>query len=193
VRLVNGSAVGYYGDRGDEVLTERSGPGTDFLSGVVRRWEEATSEARDAGLPVALLRTGLVMSRSGGAFERLLLLGRFGLGGPLGSGNQWWPWITLEDEVRAITHLIDHPELTGPVNAAAPTQSRQRQIATELGRQLSRPALLPAPRLALRVAIGEFADRILDSQRVVPSRLTESGFTFEHPDLESGVRYLLGP
>jgi hypothetical protein len=191
VRLVNGSAVGYYGNRGDELLTEQSRPGTDFLSGVVERWEAATSEAGDAGVPVALLRTGLVMARSGGAFEPLLLLGRLGLGGPLGSGRQWWPWITLDDEVRAITHLIDHPDLTGPVNAAAPVQSRQREIAAEIGRQLSRPAILPAPRLALRVVVGEFADRILDSQRVVPARLVESGFAFEHPDIESAVRWLL--
>lgn len=191
IRFVSGSAVGFYGDRGDEVLTEQSAPGTDFLSGVVQRWEAATSEAIAAGIPVALLRTGLVMAPSGGAFERLLVLARLGLGGPLGSGRQWWPWITLEDEVRAIAHLVDHPEITGPVNAVAPAQDRQRDIAAELGRQLGRPAILPAPRLALRVAVGEFGDRILDSQRIVPSRLTESGFDFEHPDLTTAVRWLL--
>lgn len=191
VRFVNGSAVGYYGDRGEEVLTERSAPGTDFLAGVVERWEAATAEAVEAGVPVALVRTGLVMAPTGGAFEQLLRLARLGLGGPLGSGRQWWPWITLEDEVGAIVHLIDHEEITGPVNAAAPMQSRQREIAAELGRQLSRPALLPAPRLALRGVIGEFADRILDSQRVVPQRLTESGFAFTHPDLPSAVRWML--
>ena len=190
VRFVNGSAVGYYGDRREEVLTEESRPGTDFLAGVVQRWEAAAMEAGDAGVPVTVVRTGLVMAPSGGAFAPLLLLTRFGLGGPLGTGSQWWPWITLADEVRAIAYLIDTPEVTGPVNVVAPEQHRQREIAAELGRQLSRPALLPAPRLALRLAVGEFGDRILDSQRVVPALLTQHGFTFTHPDLRSAVRWL---
>lgn len=190
VRFVNGSAVGYYGDRREEVLTEESRPGADFLAGVVQRWEAAAMEAGDAGVPVAVVRTGLVMAPSGGAFAPLLLLTRFGLGGPLGTGSQWWPWITLADEVRAIAYLIDTPEVTGPVNVVAPEQHRQREIAAELGRQLSRPALLPAPRLALRLAVGEFGDRILDSQRVVPAVLTQHGFTFTHPDLRSAVRWL---
>lgn len=191
VRLVNGSAVGYYGDRGDELLTEQSAPGTDFLAGVVERWEGAAAEASDAGVPVALLRTGLVMAPHGGAFQPVLRLARLGLGGPLGSGRQWWPWITLGDGVGAIAHLIDRPDITGPVNGAAPSQDRQRDIAAELGRQLSRPAILPAPRLALRVIVGAFGDRILDSQRVVPSRLTDTGFVFEHPDLAVAVKWML--
>ncbi len=191
IRFVSGSAVGFYGDRGDELLTEQSAPGTDFLAGVVQRWEAATSEATDVGVPVALLRTGLVMAPDAGAFQPLLRLARLGLGGPLGSGRQWWPWITLPDEVAAIAHLVDRPDIVGPVNAVAPTQDRQRDIAAELGRQLSRPALLPTPRLALRVVIGEFADRILDSQRVVPSQLSESGFVFEHAELPAAVKWLL--
>jgi uncharacterized protein (TIGR01777 family) len=191
VRFVNGSAVGFYGDRGDELLTEQSAPGTDFLAGVVQRWEGATAEASDAGVPVALLRTGLVMAPDGGAFQPLLRLARLGLGGPLGSGRQWWPWITLADEVGAIAHLVDRPDITGPVNGASPAEDRQREIAAELGRQLSRPAVLPAPRIALRVVVGEFADRILDSQRVVPSRLTETGFVFEHPELGTAVKWML--
>lgn len=191
LRLVNGSAVGYYGNRGEEVLTEQSAPGTDFLAGVVEHWEAAALEAGEAGVPVAVARTGLVMAPTGGAFEPLLRLGRAGLGGPLGSGRQWWPWITLVDEARALAHLIDSPDIIGAVNLVAPEQHRQREIAAEFGRQLSRPALLPAPRLALRLAVGEFGDRILDSQRVVPARLTQHGFTFTHPDLPSAVRWLL--
>lgn len=192
VQFVNGSAVGFYGDRGDETLTERSEAGSDFLAGVVQRWEAATQEADGAGLPVVVLRTGLVMAREGGAFGKLVTLSRLGLGGPLGSGREWWPWITLVDATRAIAHVIDHPEIVGPVNVVSPAPARQRDIAAELGRQLSRPALLPAPRLALRAVVGEFANYIVSSQQVVPTRLVDSGFTFEHPDLESAVRWLLG-
>lgn len=191
VRLVNGSAVGYYGDRGDEVLTEESSQGTDYLAGLVGRWEAATRPAVDAGAPVALLRTGLVMAPHGGAFEPLLRLARLGLGGPLGSGRQWWPWITLEDEARAILHLIDHRDILGPVNLAAPGVARQREIAREIGDQLRRPAVLPAPRLALRLAIGEFAGSVVSSQRMAPEVLLGRGFEFRHPDLASAVRWML--
>lgn len=190
IRLVNGSAVGFYGDRGDEVLTESSAGGYDFLSRVVARWEAATGPALDAHLPVATVRTSLVVSPSGGAFQPLLRLTRLGLGGPLGTGRQWWPWITLQDEVRLLTHLVDHPDLTGVFNAAAPGSARQRDVAKSLGTAVGRPAIVPAPRIALRVIIGEFADRILDSQRVEPQRTLETGFTFTHPDLEAMVTWL---
>jgi len=191
VRLVNASAVGYYGDRGDEVLTETSPPGQDFLAGVVTRWEAATEPAQAAGLSVAHLRSGLVMSQRGGAFEPILRIARLGLGGPMGSGRQWWPWITLVDEVRAITHLIDEPTLTGPFNLVAPQAARQREIARAIGSALSRPAVVPAPRVALRLVIGEFADSVLASQRVVPEALLASGFEFEHADLEVAVSWLV--
>lgn len=191
IRLVNASAVGFYGDRGDEALTETSPRGTDFLSGVVARWEQATGPAADAGIPVAMLRSGLVLAPEGGAFEPLIRLTRLGLGGPLGWGRQWWPWITLDDEVRAIAHLIDHPEVVGPVNSVAPEPHRQREIAQAIAHALHRPAVLPAPRLAIRLVIGEFGDRILDSQLVEPKRLVASGFGFEHPDLDSAVRWVV--
>jgi uncharacterized protein (TIGR01777 family) len=191
VRLVNASAVGFYGDRGDEVLTETSAPGTDFLAGLVGKWEASTQPAVDAGAAVALLRTGLVMASDGGAFEPLLRLARLGLGGPLGSGRQWWPWITLHDEVRAILYLVDHPDVTGPVNLVAPGAARQREIASEIGQQLRRPAVLPAPRLALRLAIGEFAGAVVSSQRIVPEVLLGHGFEFHHPHPESAVRWML--
>lgn len=192
VRLVNASAVGYYGDRKDEVLTEASRPGHDFLTELVTRWERAARPASDAHAPVAFVRSGLVMAREGGAFEPLLRLARLGLGGPMGSGDMWWPWISLVDEVRAILHLVDHPDLVGPFNLVAPDQVRQREIASALGHALHRPAVLPAPTFALRLVIGEFADYVLASQRVVPERLVESGFVFEHPDLEDAVRWLAG-
>lgn len=190
IRFVNGSAVGFYGDRDDEVLTETSRGGDDFLARLVARWEAATQPAVEAGVPVAVVRTGLVMSPTGGAFGPLLQLTRLGLGGPLGNGRQWWPWVTLVDEVRAITHLVDHPELTGPFNAVAPDARRQVEIARALARAVHRPAVVPAPRLALRVVIGEFADRILDSQHVEPQRLLESGFRFEHGDLDAAVSWV---
>ena len=191
IRLVNASAVGFYGDRGDEVLTEESAPGQDFLAGVVTRWEEATQPALDAGLPVAWARTGLVMSPEGGAFSPLLLLGKLGLGGPMGTGREWWPWITIVDEVNALTRLIDDPEIVGPVNLVAPTPARQKDIARELGRALHRPAFVPAPRFALRIIVGEFADSIIASQRLEPRVLTASGFGFEHADLTSAVSWLV--
>ena len=191
IRLVNASAVGYYGHRGDEVLTEQSPPGQDFLAGVVTRWEEATQPAVDAGLSVAWARTGLVMSPDGGAFSPLLLLGKLGLGGPMGTGREWWPWITLVDEVAALTHLVDHDEVVGAVNLVAPSSARQKDIARELGRALHRPAVVPAPRFALRIVVGEFADSIIASQRIEPQVLTASGFGFEHADLTSAVRWLV--
>ena len=191
VRLVNASAVGFYGDRGDEVLTEQSPAGRDFLAGVVTRWEEATQPAVEAGLPVACARTGLVMTPDGGAFKPLLLLGRLALGGPMGSGRQWNPWITLPDEVAALTHLIDRPDITGPVNLVGPEPARQKDVARAIGAALSRPAFVPAPRLALRVVVGEFADFIIASQRLEPRVLTDSGFDFQHADLHSAVRWLV--
>jgi uncharacterized protein (TIGR01777 family) len=191
VRLVNASAVGYYGDRGDEVLTEQSRPGTDFLAGVVTRWEAAADPARDAGLPVAVARTGLVMTPEGGAFKPVLLLARLGLAGPMGSGSEWWPWITLVDEVRALVHLVDHPDLTGPFNLAAPGSATQVDVVRAIASALGRPALVPAPRFALRAVVGEFADAIVASQHMVPGALLASGFEFEHPDLESAVRWLV--
>ncbi|MEW1953246.1 TIGR01777 family oxidoreductase [Terrabacter sp. NPDC080008] len=191
VRLVNASAVGYYGDRGDERLTETSAPGTDFLAGVVVRWEGAAQSAVEAGIPVAFTRTGLVMAPDGGAFQQVVMLGRLGLGGPMGSGREWWPWITLVDEVRAITHLIDRPDLVGAFNLTSPGVARQRDIAAAIGHALSRPALVPAPRFALRAVVGEFADYITASQRVEPAALLASGFTFEHSDLEPAVRWLV--
>jgi uncharacterized protein (TIGR01777 family) len=190
--LVSGSAVGFYGDRGDEELTEESPGGKGFLADVVRAWEAETEPASAAGIRVAQIRTGLVMSPSGGAFGRLLPLIKLGLGGPLGSGKQWWPWITLEDELGAIEFLLTHA-VAGPVNLSAPHPARQKHVVRAIARAAHRPALLPAPRLALRIGLGEFSDDILDSQRVLPSRLPAAGFTFRHPELAGASDWLLRP
>ena len=191
VRLVSGSAVGYYADRGDEELTEASPAGAGFLADVVLAWEAAAQPAVDAGASVAFARTGIVMAMEGGAMKPLLRLARLGLAGPLGSGRQFWPWITLPDEVAALLHLLDRPDVTGPVNLAAPAPARQRDIVAALGRVLHRPAVLWAPSPALRVVIGEFSGEILGSQRIVGSALATSGFACTHRDLDSAVRWLV--
>lgn len=190
IHLVNGSAVGYYGDRGDEVLTEESQGGSGFLAELVRAWEGATEPARAAGAPVACVRTGIVLAPQGDAFKPLLLLTRLGLGGPLGNGRHYWPWITLPDEVRAILHVIDH-RLEGPVNLTGPQPAPQREIVAEMGRQLHRPTLLPAPAFALRAVLGEMSSDILSSQRALPRRLLDSGFEHEHASLPDAVRWLV--
>ena len=190
IHLVNGSAVGYYGDRGDEVLTEDSDGGSGFLSDLVRAWEGSTEPARAAGAPVALLRTGIVLAARGDAFKPLLLLTRLGLGGPLGNGRHYWSWITLVDEVRATLHVLDQG-LEGPVNLTGPEPATQREIVAEMGRQLHRPTLLPAPAFALRAVLGEMSSDILASQRALPRRLLDSGFEHEHATLPDAVRWLL--
>lgn len=190
VRLVQGSAVGYYGDRGEEPLDESSHPGRGFLVDVVRQWEGAADEAVAAGAAVAYLRTGIVLSPSGGAAEPMLRLARWGLLGPMGSGRQWLAWITLVDEVGAIVHLIEHPEIVGPVNAVAPAPARQIDVARALAARLHRPALVPAPAFALRLVLGEFASDVLGSQRVVGSVLADSGYVHVHKDLDAAAGYL---
>ncbi|MFL6175753.1 MAG: TIGR01777 family oxidoreductase [Ornithinibacter sp.] len=191
VRLVSGSAVGFYGDRGDEELTEASSPGNDFLSDVVIAWEAATQPAVDAGASVALLRTGIVMAPEGGAMKPMLRLARLGAGGALGSGRQFMPWITLQDEVGAIMHLLDHPEVTGPINLTASKPARQKEIAKALGAALHRPAVLPAPSFALRAVLGEFAMEVLGGQRIVGDALRDSGYQLIHGDLDTAVRWLV--
>lgn len=187
--LLQGTAVGYYGDRGDEVLTEDSAPGRDFLAGVVQAWERATAPAVEAGVRVAHLRTGIVMSRSGGSFGRLLPLLRLGVGGPLGTGDNYWAWITLVDHVRAVEHLLT-AEVEGPVNLTAPAPAPQAEIVRALAAALHRPAVLRVPRLALRLVLGEFARDVLASQRALPQVLARTGFEHRHPDLGSAAAWV---
>lgn len=189
--LVNASAIGCYGDRGDEELTEASAPGTTFLAGVVRDWEAAAHPARDAGIRVVAARTGLVMSPRGGAFGRLLPLFRLGLGGRLGDGRMWWSWITMDDEIGAIRFLLDS-DVDGPVNLTAPQPERNAEVTAALARALHRPAPFAVPRFALRAGLGGFAGEVTASQRVLPERLLAAGYAFRHADLDSACRWLAG-
>ncbi|WP_336706185.1 TIGR01777 family oxidoreductase [Oerskovia sp. USHLN155] len=187
--FLQGTAVGYYGDRGAEVLTETSGPGAGFLARVVTEWEAATRPAQDAGVRVAHLRTGIVMTPDGGALARMLPLLRWGVGGRLGSGRQYWSWITLRDHVSAVLHLLE-TDVHGPVNLTGPAPATNAEVTRALAAALHRPAALAVPSVALKVALGEFASDILGSQRALPRALEASGFAFEHPDLESAARWV---
>lgn len=191
--LVSGSAVGYYGDRGDEVLTEDSSPGDGFLAEVVRAWEDATGPAADAGIRVVKLRSGIVQSPTGGALRKQLPMFKLGVGGPLGNGRQWVSWITLEDEIAAIVHLLDDDSLDGPVNVTAPEPVTGKGMAHALGKALHRPAVLPVPKAALSLVVGgQMADEMITaSQRVVPAKLLAAGFTFRHPEVEPAMAALL--
>lgn len=190
--LVSASAVGYYGSRGEELLDEAATPGNDFLAEVCVAWEAAAHAARRLGVRVVTPRTSLVLGRSGGALPRMLLPFRLGLGGRLASGRQWMPWIHVEDEVGLLLHAARCPAIAGPLNAAAPEAVTNREFTRVLARVLRRPALFPAPALALRVMLGEFADVLLASQRVVPRVAQETGYTFQYPGLEGALREILG-
>jgi uncharacterized protein len=190
--LVSGAAIGVYGDRGEEELPETAAPGQGFLAEVVLAWEAEANRAAAAGIRVAMARTGLVMARTGGAFERLLALTRLGLAGPIGSGRQWWSWITLDDEVAALTFLLESESVQGPVNLTAPDPRRQLEVTRAIASRLRRPALLPAPGFGLRLVLGEFAGDILASQRVIPQRLLDAGFAFGQPDLAAGADWITG-
>lgn len=187
--LLQASAVGYYGDRGTEVLTEASGPGSGFLVDVVRAWERATTPAQEAGVRVAHLRTGILVARTGGSFGKLLPLLRLGIGGPLGDGSNTWSWITLVDQVRAIEHLLT-AEVHGPVNLTSPAPAPQRELVAAIARELHRPAVLAVPRFALRLAVGPFADDILSSQHALPRVLLDSGFEHRHTTVADAARWV---
>lgn len=188
--LVNSSAIGAYGSRGDEVLTEASGRGDDFLAGLVEAWEHATAPAAEAGARVVWLRNGVVLAPSGGALGKLLPILQLGVGGPLGSGRQWWSWITLADELAAIRHVIDM-DVHGPVNAVAPEPTTNRAVIRALAQALRRPAVLPVPHFALRIALGQFADDLTASQRVVPEVLARTGFTWTHTSPQDAARWVV--
>jgi uncharacterized protein len=191
--LVSGSAMGVYGDRGDEELDEASPPGRDFLAEVAIEWEAATEPAARVGVRVVKTRTGLVLNPRGGALARLLLPFRFGVGGRIGSGRQWVSWIGLHDTVGAIMYALSNDTLSGPVNLGAPNPVTNAELATTLARVLRRPAILPVPATALRLVFGEMGEAtLLASQRMRPRRLLESGFVFDYPTLEAALRYELG-
>ncbi|MCK6481385.1 MAG: TIGR01777 family oxidoreductase [Planctomycetes bacterium] len=185
--LVAASAVGFYGDRGDEVLAEDAAPGADFLASVCRDWEEMARGAEALGVRTVMLRIGVVLGR-GGALRRMLLPFRLGLGGPLGDGRQWMPWIHVEDVVGLLLHAAREEGMRGPVNAAAPGACTNREFTRALGRVLRRPAILPAPRFGLRLAFGEFADILFASTRAVPRAALAAGYSFRHPEVEGALR-----
>jgi hypothetical protein len=188
--LVSGSAAGYYGTRGDEVLDESAAPGEGFLAGVARVWEDAAWTARPRAR-VVVIRTGIVLAREGGAFPRMVRPFRLFAGGPLGKGDFWQPWIHLADEVGLILLALDDPRADGPMNAAAPAPARNRDVAKAIGAALGRPSVLPAPVVAIRVVLGELASDVLASLRVVPRKAQELGYQFRYPGLEGAVGELL--
>ncbi|MET7477886.1 TIGR01777 family oxidoreductase [Streptomyces sp. NPDC005648] len=189
--FVNGSAIGFYGETGDRTVDESAPHGSGFLPELCVEWEGAAGPAREAGVRTVFTRTGLVVSRHGGAWGRLFPLFKAGLGGRMGDGRQYWSYVSLHDEVAAIRHLIDAEGLSGPFNLTAPTPVTNREITAAMGRVLRRPTPFTVPASVLRTALGEMAGDVLGSARVVPRRLLESGFTFAFPDIEGAIRAAL--
>ena len=187
--LVSASAIGYYGDTGDRAVDETAPKGEGFLSDVVAAWESAADEARAAGVRVVHPRTGLVMAPEGGAWARLLPLVRLGVGGRLGNGRQYWSFITMADELRALSFLLT-ADLSGPVNLTAPTPVTNAEVVKAMGHELHRPTVLAVPAFALKTVLGEFSSEVLGSARVLPSALLAAGFSYQHPDIDSAVKTL---
>ena len=186
--LISTSAVGYYGDRGDTRLTEEAPAGDDFLAEVCTAWEREAQRAEASGAPTSIFRVGMVLGHDGGALEKMWPVFSMGVGGPLGSGRQYWAWVHIDDVVRALQFGLSRPDLQGVFNLTAPTPARQKDFSKALGRAMCRPALAPAPSPILRLFLGEFASEVLASRRAVPQRLLDAGFTFEHPELEEALQ-----
>lgn len=190
--LVSASAVGYYGPRGDEQLREDTPPGSDFLANVCKSWEQATAPAQDAGIRVVCVRTGVVLHPSGGALAKMLPPFKLGVGGRLGSGRQYMSWIHRSDLLALFAHALSTESIRGPMNATAPQPVTNEEFTRALGRVLNRPAFMPVPALALKLALGEMSSMMLTGQRVIPAVALGSGFKFGFPDLEPALRDLLG-
>ena len=189
--LVSGSAVGYYGDTGDRIVEESTPAGTDFLAELCVEWEAAAAPAAEAGIRVVHPRTGLVVSAKGGAWGKLFPLFRAGIGGRLGSGNQYWPFISLADHIAALRFAIDNEDVSGPLNFSAPEPLTNRQITKAMGRAMHRPTLAAVPEFALKIAIGEFTSGITGSCRAVPAGLLKAGFAFQQPTIEQALESVL--
>lgn len=191
VVLVSASAAGYYGDQGDTALGESSEPGSGFLARLALEWEHTALKAERDNVRVALIRIGVVLSEDGGALARMLPAFRLGLGGPLGGGRQFFPWVHIRDLVRLIAFVLDHGEIRGPVNAVVPDPPRQKEFAAALGSALGKPAFVPLPGFVLRSMMGEIAGVLLDSQRAVPYALKATGFKFEYGELDKALGDLI--
>jgi uncharacterized protein (TIGR01777 family) len=189
--LVSASAIGYYGDRGDEILTESTGPGNDFLANVCVEWEREALRAGEYGVRVASVRIGIVLGAQGGALKQMLVPFRAGVGGPAGSGRQWVSWIHQDDLVELLVFVLRNESLSGPLNATAPHPVRNIDFAKSLGHAVHRPSLVPTPKFALKMMFGEMAEVVLASQRVVPEAATRAGFRFQYPQLDGALRQLL--
>jgi uncharacterized protein len=187
--LLSTSAIGYYGDRGDEELTEESPPGDDFLAGLAQEWEAEALEAQKLGLRVAITRFGIVLGRGGGILGKLVPVFKSFVGGPVGSGKQWFSWIDQSDQLRAFVFVLEHHSLDGPINFTAPQPVRNAELAKALGKVLNRPSYLPAPAFMVKLAMGEFADTVLGGQKVLPGKLQSAGFTFDFPDIDTALRH----
>ncbi len=188
--LISGSAVGFYGDRGDEQLDETASMGRGFMSEICRDWEDEAAAASELGIRVVQVRTGVVLSPEGGALKKMLPPFKLGVGGRLGSGRQWFPWIHISDIVGIFRHAISTSSLNGPANAVAPESVTNAEFTKQLGRALHRPAFMPVPEMALRALMGEMADILFHSQRVVPKAILQSGYVFRHPSLVGALEAL---
>ena len=189
--LVSASAVGIYGDRGDEILTERSTPGKDFLADACLAWEREALRAGEFGVRVVAVRIAIVLGSQGGALKQMLVPFRLGVGGPLGSGKQWMPWIALHDLVRLFVFAAENQSIQGALNGAAPVPVTNAEFTKALSRVMHRPAMMPVPKFALRLALGEVADFMLASQRVIPEAAQRAGFRFEHSQIEEALRTVI--
>ena len=186
--FISASAIGWYGETGNRAVTESDRPGDDFLAAVCKEWEGASDLANDTR--VLKIRTGLVLDPTGGALGKMLPLFKFGLGGKLGNGKQWWSWITLHDQIRAICYLLEKP-IEGPVNLTAPNPATNQEFTAALARAMHRPALFPVPAIALKVALGGFSTEILGSKKVIPQKLIDAGFTFDYPHIATALAELI--
>lgn len=191
ITLCTTSAAGYYGDRGEDILTESEPSGSDFLAKVCRDWEEEAFKAKDKGVRVAAMRFGVVLGRGGGALEKMIPPIRFFVGGPIGNGRQWFPWIHIEDLLSAIMFILEDKAVSGSLNFTAPKSIRNIELVKTIAGLLHRPAFMPAPSFMIRLILGEFGSSILASQRVIPDKLLKYGFEFKYPDIRSAVSNII--
>ncbi|UCD88733.1 MAG: TIGR01777 family oxidoreductase [Desulfobacterales bacterium] len=191
ITLISASGAGYYGDRGDDILTENDANGNDFLAGVCQDWEGEAFRAKNKGVRVATTRFGVVLGKNGGAMEKMESAFRFFVGGPMGDGMQWFPWIHLNDLISAMILILEHQHVAGPFNFCSPHPVRNGDLAKTMGRILKRPSFMPAPAFVMRLALGEFAGTLLGSQRAIPEKLLSNGFSFQYADIDEAIKNII--